>query len=190
MKWHSALLGMIAVLLLAATPSAGQEDRDAAMRAAQPGPVHKHMAKRIGEYTTTTKFFVQPGGAGQESHGTAKITGALDGRFLLEENSGTFFGQPLTGLRLYGYNNGSKQYEAVWTYSRSTGIMNLVGTSKDDGKTINWTATYDDPKGAKQTLYVVTRNIDDDHFVIELIVKSADGSKGPPTMETTYSRKR
>jgi hypothetical protein len=165
-----------------------QQDREAAMRAAQPGPIHKHLAKKAGEYATQTKF-TAPGVAAQESHGTAKITSALDGRFLLEENAGTFFGQPIKGMRLLGYNNASKKYEGVRTYTMSTGIMTLSGTSDDDGKTIKLTATYDGPMGEKQALQVVTREVDDDHFVVELTAKNPDGTKGA-SLETTYSRKK
>jgi hypothetical protein len=182
-------LGLMAAgLFVQAGPALAQQGREAEMRAAQPGPIHKHLAKKVGEYTTQTKF-TAPGVATQESHGTAQITSALDGRFLLEENTGTFFGRPIKGMRLLGYNNASKKYEGIWTYTMSTGIMTLAGTSEDDGKTIKLTATYDGPMGEKQTLHVVTRDVDDDHFVVELTAKNPDGSKGA-SLETTYSRKK
>jgi hypothetical protein len=71
----------------------------------------------------------------------------------------------------------------------ATGIMTMTGTSKDQGKTIDWTASYTNPTGAKQTLYVTTRQVDDDQFVVELVAKTPDGKKGP-TLETTYVRKK
>jgi hypothetical protein len=179
---------MAAALFVKAGPVLAQQGREAEMRAAQPGPIHKNLAKKVGEYTTQSKF-TAPGVAAQESHGTAKITSALEGRFLLEENTGTFFGRPIQGMRLLGYNNASKKYEGIWTYTMSTGIMTLVGTSEDDGKTIKLTATYDGPMGEKQTLHVVTHDVDDDHFVVELVAKNPDGNKGA-SLETTYSRKK
>jgi hypothetical protein len=195
MNWKlpSMLFAILAApWFLPTAPLVAQEGKEdgaaAAARAAMPGPVHKQLARLVGDYTTVTKFYVQPGATPSESDGTAKITSVLDGRFLMEENTGNMFGQPLKGLRYYGYNNGSKQYEGIWTYTRSTGIMTLTGKSSDDGKTINWTATYDDPRG-KQTLYVVSRQLDDDHLVVELIAKNPDGKNGP-TIETTYTRKK
>jgi hypothetical protein len=158
------------------------------MRNALPGPVHEQLAKRVGEYTTTVKFHIKPDAPPIETAGTAKITTALDGRFLVEENKGKMFGQPNNGMRLMGYNNASKQYEGTWTYSMSTAIMTLSGTSKDDGKTIHWNATFTDGRG-KQNLQVLSRYLDDDHFVVELTAKNPDGSPGP-TMEMAYTRKK
>jgi hypothetical protein len=113
----------------------------------------------------------------------------LHGRFLLEENTGTQFGQPYKGVRLVGYNNATKQYEASWTYSLSTAIMTMTGTGKDEGKIIEWTAHFMNEKGAKQSLFVTTRQFDEDHVVVELFGKTPDGEKGP-AVETTYTRKK
>jgi hypothetical protein len=92
-------------------------------------------------------------------------------------------------VRLVGYNNATKQYEASWTYSLSTAIMTMTGSGNDEGKLIEWAAHFMNEKGAKQSLYVTTRQLDDDHFVVELFGKTPDGEKGP-TVETTYTRKK
>jgi hypothetical protein len=180
-----------AMLFLAATAvrSDDAKAKHEAMSADKPGPIHKEMARRAGEYETVAKFWMKPGTDPVESKGSAKITSVIDGHFLLEESTGTQFGQPIKGLRLTGYNNLTKQYEATWTYTMATGMMHMTGASKDDGKTIEWIASFMDDKAAKQTLYVTTRNIDDDHFVVELVAKTPEGTKGP-TLETTYIRKK
>ena len=152
---------------------------------AMPGPAHRQLAARAGEYTTVTKFW-KPDDAPQESKGTAKIASAVDGRFIIEENSGMFFGQPIKGVRITGYNNATKEYEGCWTYSMSTSIMTLTGTSKDEGKTVEWKGSYTDGSG-KQNLTVITQQIDDDHFRVELL--TPEGKKGP-RLETTYARKK
>ena len=158
-------------------------------QAATPGAVHKHLARRAGEYTTLTKFSMQPGGPATESTGTAKITVIVDGRFLLEENAGLFMGQQTKGSRIWGYENSTKQYESVWMYTGSTGIMKLTGTSTDGGKTVNFVAVFNDDNGVKQTFEAASRQIDDDHFVVSLYAKGPDGSRGP-TFDTTYTRKK
>lgn len=76
---------------------------------AMPGPVHKQLAKRAGEYTTVTKFSVAPGAPATESTGTAKMTVILNGRFLIEEDAGLFLGQQTKGTRIWGYDNSTKQ---------------------------------------------------------------------------------
>jgi hypothetical protein len=163
-----------------------QAQMQAMMQAAMPGPVHKQMAKRAGEYTVTTKFEM-PGAPASESMGTAKITAVLDGRFLLEENTGTSMGMPIAGMRLYGYNNAAKKYEAVWVYTMSTGTLPLTGTSNDDGKTVNYTGTVDNGSGGKETLNITVHQVDDDHFLVRL---SAEGPGAGAVLEETYTRKK
>jgi hypothetical protein len=86
-----------------------------------------------------------------------------------------------------GYNNAKNEYGASWTYSLSTAIMTMTGIRKDNGKTIDWTATYTNEKRKKQTLFA--NKIDDDQFVVELYGKTVSGEKGP-TVETTYTRRK
>jgi hypothetical protein len=183
--------GLLAVLLgVAFLLSTGRTlSQQIAPDPAQPGPVHTQLAKLAGEYTTVSKFQISADAKPQESHGTSKITSVLGGRFLMQDNRGNLLGQAAAGLHLIGYNNGTKQYEATWVYTGSTSMMNLVGTSEDGGKTIEWTGTYEMDKGHKTTISVIARFLDEDHFVEELIAKTPDGKKGP-TLETTYTRKK
>jgi len=181
---------LVASLALTAAWAVAQERKEAGGQheADQPGAVHKQMARWAGEYTTSSKFFAKPGQPSAATTGTATIRSILDERFLSEENAGTMLGQPYTGMHLYGYNNATGKYEATWVYTGSTATMTLTGTSKDDGRTIEYTASIDQ-KGTKMTLYVVLKHVDDDKFTVELYAKNKDGSKGP-TLETTYTRKK
>lgn len=153
--------------------------------AASPGPAHADLMKRAGDYTTTATFYA-PGTEPQESTGTAKLTSILGGRFLEEENSGVSFGQPYSGLRLYGYNNGSKQYEAIWIYDGSTAVLVLDGTTEDSGKTVRYSGAFIGPNSEKETLRVTITQQDADHFSVKLLGE-APGS-GTSTLETVYTR--
>lgn len=177
------------IALAIALVVAGGGDCFGQMQSSEPGPVHKMLAKRAGEYTTVTKFSPQPGTPAVESKGTAKLTAILDGRFLLEEDSGIFLGQPTKGTRIWGFDNATKQYESAWMYSGSTGIMRLTGSSNDGGKTINFLASFNDESGAKQTFDAALRLLDDDSFVVGLYARGANGSRGP-VFDTTYTRKK
>jgi hypothetical protein len=157
-------------------------------QAATPGPPQEFLAKRAGEYTRVIKFVGQPGADAMQFSGTSKISVVLDGRFILEENSDVAFGRPVHGMRLWGYNNVTKQYEAVWTYTMSTAILMLTGTSSDGGKTIEYTGTTDEPNG-KIPLHARVHQIDADNFVVALYSKTPDG-KEAAFQETTYSRKK
>jgi hypothetical protein len=151
---------------------------------AAPGDPQAFLAKRAGDYTRVIKFVGQSG----EWAGTSKISVVLGGRFILEENQDTVFGRPVEGIRLWGYNNVTKQYEAAWMYTMSTAITKLTGSSDDGGKTVEYTGTSDEPRG-KVPLHASVKQIDDDHFVVTLSTAGPDG-KDSPFQETTYARKK
>lgn len=169
----------------ATPPDAQKEALDALATSAQPGPAHAELMKRAGDYTTKSTFYA-PGTEPQESAGTAKLKAILGGRFLEEENSGDSLGQPSSGLRLYGYNNGSKQYEAVWIYNGSTAFLVLDGTSDDGGKTVRYSGAFLGPDGARQNLRVIITQQDADHFVVKLLGEGPGDATS--TLETVYAR--
>jgi hypothetical protein len=181
----------VAGLLLASVAAMSQEEsnKNKAPATEKLSPEHEELARFAGDYSTVSKFWMKPGDEPLASKGTARITSVVGGRFLMEENTGTQFGKPFQGLRLVGYNRGTKQYQASWTYSMSTAIMCLTGNSKGHGKPIEWTGSFTDEKGEKHTLHVITRKIDADQFVVQLVGRTADGQNGP-TLETTYFRKK
>ena len=185
---------IIAAILLAFTANASSlassgPSLAVQMQSAKPGPAHKQLAKLAGSYTTVTRFSAQPSAAPVDSNGTAKFTVVLDGRFLLEEDAGVFMGQETKGLKVWGYDNATKHYISTWMYTGSTGFMSLSGDSKDDGKSVNFMASFNDDSGGKQVFEAAMRWIDDDKFVVGLYAKNPDGSRGP-TFETTYTRKK
>jgi hypothetical protein len=190
MRTSLRLLALIAVVAAAAVPGRAGDEPAKGGPPGQPGPIHARLAKLAGEYTTENTFRVNPDDKPVKTAGTATITSVLGGRFLREEGSGTFMGRPNATLKLYGYNDAAGHYESTWVYTGSTGMMALVGTSPDDGKTIEWTGTYDQGKGDKATLYVITRFLDEDHFVVELHAKKPGSGEKGPVLETTYTRKK
>jgi Protein of unknown function (DUF1579) len=166
------------------TPDAHQ-----AADATKPGPEQEFLAKRAGEYTRTIKFVAQPNADANASSGTSKISVALGGRFVVEENNDTVFGRPVSGTRIYGFNNLTKQYEAVWMYTGSTAIIFLTGTSGDGGKTIDLTGVTQNLRGDKIPLHSIIRQVDDNQFVVTLMSTGPDG-KEAAFQETTYTRKK
>lgn len=190
MKAFIVTAGIILLCALYANDASAQEkapNADAAaqeahdMAAAMPGPLHQALAKLAGDWTYTAKLTAE-GPEPMQSTGTATMIMTLDGRFLHEQNSGSMMGMPVTGIRVLGYNNSTKKYEAVWTWTMSTGMLMMSGSSTDDGRTIVMDASYDDERGHNK-LTITMRMIDDDHFTYEL--------KGPEaTMELNYTRKQ
>lgn len=156
---------------------------------ANPGPEHAALLKRAGEYTRIVKFLGQPGAPGEPFSGTAKLSAALGGRFLLEESSDIVFGHTVEGLRLYGYNNATKQYEMARMYTMSTAITMMTGTSKDGGQTIDFTTAPDPAGPGKSPLHAQLRSINEDEFVVTFSIVKPDGQQ-TPFQETTYKRKK
>jgi Protein of unknown function (DUF1579) len=198
LSWgRNALLA--ALLLLAATAVFAQDrapqkpeatsDTHQTADATKPGPEQEFLAKRAGEYTRTIKFVAQPNADANASSGTSKISVALGGRFVVEENNDTVFGRPVSGTRIYGFNNITKQYEAVWMYTGSTAMIFLTGTSSDGGKTIDLTGATQNLHGEKVPLHAMIRQVDDNQFVVTLMSTGADG-KEAAFQETTYTRKK
>ena len=157
--------------------------------ATKPGPEQGFLAKRAGEYTRTIKFVTQPNPDANASSGTSKISVALGGRFVVEENNDTVFGRTISGTRIYGFNNLTKQYEAVWMYTGSTAMIFLTGTSTDGGKTIDLTGVTQNLRGDKIPLHSIIRQVDDNQFVVTLMSTGPDG-KEAAFQETTYARKK
>src|SRR5262245_29856692 len=179
-RWLAA-----ALVLLMMYPLASAQDRKGP---GAPTEIHERMAKRAGEYETTSKLTL-PDGKAQESKGTAKITAVLGGRFLQEESSGTLLGNPVSGLKLVGHNADAGLFEAVWMYTGSTAMMTMSGKMNEESKSVEFAASVPGPKGAKMNFMIVYKFADADTFTVELTARGEDGSKGP-TMETTYTRKK
>ena len=186
------LFASAVIMVVAVSPASAQEsaaEQQAMMKAMQPGPQHKQLAKLVGEYTTQSKLKQlgvddgQGGTATEESTGTAKLTMTMDGRFLQEEDSGTMMKMPFKGTHVTGYNNAAGQYEAVWYWTMGTSLMTMTGKSDDGGKTIVCQASYAGEGGKPEKMTITTTIVDDDHFTVEIKGERAE-------MTTTYTRKK
>jgi Protein of unknown function (DUF1579) len=179
------LLGAI-LLLPAAARAQGAATR---VDTTKPGAPQAALAKLAGDYDRVIKFVGQTGAAAAPSSGTAKISVVLGGRFILEESSDTVFGRPVEGLRIYGYNNATQQYEMARMYTMSTGITTMKGTSSDGGKTIDYAGETETSGMGNVPLHAELRVVSDDEFTVTLSTAGADG-KLEPFQETIYTRKK
>jgi hypothetical protein len=192
--FRSAILALCTGALLAQElqPAGISPEQAAAMARAQPGPAHAALAKLAGEWTTLTKFSPAPGAPEMESTGAATLTMTLDGRFLREDWTGEMMGAPTTSSKTIGFNNGSQKYEAVWTYTMSTGMLIGIGQSSDEGKTIAFQGTFDEgPQGGGvSTLYLTLKIASADEFSWELSDAAPGAERRGPVMVTEYKRKQ
>ncbi|HUL14699.1 MAG TPA: DUF1579 family protein [Terriglobales bacterium] len=166
-----------------------QKARQEREAASQPGPPHLSLMRLDGDYVTKEKYYPPGQTTPLESDGTATLRSEMGGRFIVERNGGGYLGEPYIGLRIYGFNNGTKKYEGVWTSSKSTSVISLLGESKDGGITIEYTGTYhEDTTGNLRTMQVTLHILDPDHFEVTVMRPMPDGSPGPKLV-SLYTRK-
>ena len=200
-KWNWRALGVMATACALAgaafaqapsglkPESTPQAAPSSAAHAAKAEPPQQTMAARAGEYTRVIQFVNAAGAQGPPSLGTSKISVILDGHFLLEENSDVVFGKPVHGMRIYGYNNATGNYEAAWMYTLSNAILMLTGSSNDGGKTVDYSGESATADGEKLRLRAHFRQVDADQFVIT-IANVGESGKEIPFQQTTYTRKK
>jgi Protein of unknown function (DUF1579) len=150
---------------------------------------HAELARLAGEYNRAVKFLGQTGAAAAPSSGTCKISVVLGGRFLMEESHDTVFGKPVDGLRIYGYNDATKQYEMARMYTMSNAITMMKGASSDGGKTIDYTGEAGTAGMGRMALRAKLHVVNDNEFTVTMSTAGANG-KDMPFQETIYTRKR
>ena len=107
MRLTITVLTCLCLMLATPTAQAKEKKHDKQMdpqammelwkKMATPGEPHKLFATLAGNWTTTTKEWMEPGKPPTESTGTAEMKMLLDGRFLYQEYNGQMMGQPFSG---------------------------------------------------------------------------------------------
>lgn len=139
------------------------------MALSKPGEPHKFLKKLEGQYTTTSRMWMDPTQPPMESKGKATFTMTLNGHFLKQDFEGTMMGMPMTGFGLMGYDNYRRQYIGTWADSMSTTIFHMSGGISRDGKTITMFGAMDEPglKEIGKTVKWVNRFVDNDTMFFE-----------------------
>ena len=174
------------------TPAADKQKADAAKQMEQaiaPGAKHKALEPFTGEWTAEVKAWMTPGEPPSESKGTAKATWIMDGRYVQEEFSGDFMGQPFRGMSLTGYDNVRGKYRSVWVDNMSTTIVTSEGDLDAAGKVLTFNGDYacamtgDKHKQTK----MISRIVSKDKHVFEMHDPTLGANS--KVMEITYTRK-
>lgn len=188
-----------AILFMSATTLAAHRARNVVASAGQMGgqaglvaasdAEHTSLAKLAGEWSRVIKFVGQTGAMAQPSSGTCTFSVELGGRFIVEKSHDVVFGRPVEGLRIYGYNDTTKQYEMARMYTMSNAITLMKGASSDGGKTIEFNGEAGARGGSAMPLRAAFHQTDEDHFSVTMETVGADG-KETPFQETDYTRKK
>ena len=171
----------------AAAPSA--EAMKKMEQAMAPSAAHKALEPFVGEWKAEVKAWMAPGQPPTESKGTAKATWILDGRYVQEEFTGDFMGQPFRGVSLTGYDNVREKYRSMWVDNMSTTMVTTEGDFDAASKTLTLNGDYacamtgDKHKQAK----LVSRIVNKDKHVFEMHDPTLGANS--KIMEITYTRK-
>jgi len=185
-----ALLSLVAFgAAYAAEKDMSEADHKAMMEKMQPGPEHKMLAKLAGNWEVASKWWMDPEKPPMESKGSSTFTVIYDGRFVRQDFKGEMMGQAFTGVGYDGFDNVTKKYTSFWLDSMGTSMFKVDGTSKDDGKTIEYTGEASCPmaNGTAKTRWV-HKAVSDDSFIFEMYMapKGTEVKSG----ELTYTRKK
>lgn len=185
-----ALLGW---LLAPAAAHAQESDSAMAMQRWQaymaPGPAHEQLAKHAGEWTWESTMWMAPDAPPQKSAGTMSGRMIMDGRYLVEDWNGVVNGMPFQGHGMTGYDNAKGQYFDTWVDNFGTGVMTSWGTLDEATHTTTMNGSAMDPiAGKEQPVRSVTKEVDDDNFVLEMYGAGPDG-KEMKMMELHAKRK-
>ena len=157
--------------------------------ACTPGSAHQALEPLVGEWNVEVKTWMTPDAPPVASKGTAKSNWTLKGRFVQQEFSGDFMGQPFHGISFTGYDNVREKYRSVWIDDMSTTMVVSEGDADDDGKVITLGGSYacamtgEKDKATTQ----IYRILSHDRHVFEM----HDPARGENSkvMEITYIRK-
>jgi hypothetical protein len=152
------------------------------------GKEHELMARSVGEWKVTVKFWAAPGAPPSISEGSSTVKPIMGGRYLLESFTSSTPQGPFEGMGLNGFDNITGKYVGIWIDSMSTGIMRAEGSANEDGSVLTFTGESPDPMAGtyKQQRSVVTV-VDDDHHLFEVFDATPDGTEFK-SMEIAYER--
>ena len=198
---HTALLLALGVLLALPVLADGVQDKaaeepagpdmaameEAMTKAKTPGEPHRFLASLAGEWTYTSKMWMDPSQPPMESAGDSTKTMIMGGRYLQEEAGGEFMGDTFSGRGVTGCDNTTGHFVNTWIDNMGTSIIYSQG--QRDGNTLTLQGEYADPMtGQTMKVRSVTRIVDEDHHVFEYYM-TMPGADEVKTMELSYGRK-
>jgi hypothetical protein len=158
------------------------------LAAIMPNENHKRLEPFVGAWNVDVTSQMAPGQPPEHSTGESVQRWVLDGRFILQEHTGSMMNMPFKGLGLWGYDNVDKQYVGIWGDTMGTGLMQSTG--QYDDKTKSWTmlGSFKDPSGTVIKTREVITLVSNDKHTFDFYMPGPDG-KDVKAMTIVYTRK-
>jgi len=160
------------------------------MKAAMaPGEAHKLLEQLAGNWTYTSAFWMDPNGQPETSTGSSQNSTIYGGRFLKQNITGAWMGQPFEGTGYLGYDNVKEMYQSVWIDGMATGIMTESGQYDPATNTLRMSGVNSCPMTGEKEMPVRSewKIVDADHNLYTAYMKDKSG-KEVKGMEISYTR--
>ena len=151
-----------------------------------PSAEHEMLAKRMGQWKASSKFWMDPNGPPQVHEGESTTEMLLDGRYLLQHYKMNFNGMSFEGMGLTAYDRMKGEYQTIWIDNMSTGILWAIG-KEANGEFVYKGTAPDMMTGKYVASRSVERMVDEDTILYEMYAPGPDG-KEFKSMEITYTR--
>lgn len=186
-KLFSLFVLLLIIISFSSVKAQDQEAMKKWMDYMTPSEPHKNMAKMTGDWTYTSKMWMDPSQPAMEANGTAKFEMLMDGRFLKLTVKGTMMGMPFDGMGITGYDNAAKMYQSSWCDNMGTTVMYMTGTADAKG-VITLKGGMMDPVSGKVLDEKQVMWADGDNKYIMEMYQTENGVESK-VMEITYTRK-
>ncbi|MCI0555045.1 MAG: DUF1579 domain-containing protein [Anaerolineae bacterium] len=146
------------------------------------GSPHHFLAQLAGNWTGTSRLWLEPDSLTDESAAAGSIQIILDGRFALYLYQGSIEGEPQHGMFTFGYNTLLDRYEASWvdSYHNNTAIMFCTGNPTENGFFV--LGHYPDPTGGPDWGWrTEVTLLDEDHLIITAYNIDPEGGEAKAT---------
>lgn len=166
------------------------------MELAKPGENHKLLASGVGNWTYTSKWWMDPSAAPSESAGVSVTKEVMGGRYFITEHAGKMqmpgpdgkmMDMDFKGMATEGYDNVKKKFVSTWIDNMGTMILVSEGMYDAASKTFTYRTECEMMPGMKTKIREVIKINDKDHRTFEFYEDR--GGTEVKTMEINYTRK-
>jgi len=151
-----------------------------------PGEQHAELVSSSGNWTVTSRMWMDPNGEPETSELRSVITPELVGRFVSERLTGQIMGMPYEGYGIFGYDNHKSKWTSTWMDNMNTAMIYAEGEETEDGTIELFGEMYDPMADAEfEIKLVLWEEGPDVHFMTMHSKVDGEWIKG---MEMEYRR--
>ena len=153
-----------------------------------PGPMHEMLASGVGDWTTVSKFWMDPTGEPMVVEGAGTIEMILGGRYEKSTNTSTMMGMETEGFSITGYDNATGEFTSTWIDNLGTGTAIVKGKYDKSTNSIHSKGTMVDPMtGQEMEIREVRTFIDENNQLLEMWI--THNGQEFKSMEIEFTRK-